>query len=307
MNTFPETELTLYVDNWWLHPLADPADKYTCAYIGLRRHLAALHSELKHQVGNPHPDQHWARGLVDTRLDPWCQLWLCSDTSISSPDYISNIYLRYVYKHGRLWTLTFALYGSSNRDEDAEAIKEDCFNAAVNCCEDAVQDLLGIGESLYCMLAPTWAMIAYAAVLALWLFPSLYGTRAGSEVELLALLAQVSLQLERAGTTPPHRFGIAAIVGQHLSMILQSRATALKDSFSHIEADGDMSFDQSFDNRTDTSNGYMDISGIQPYSSMISGFDPFFMPSTINDEDITDDGFTEILRDLFGQGFGGIT
>jgi hypothetical protein len=309
MNTFPETELTLYVDNWCLHPLADPADKYTCAFIVLRRHLADLHHELRRQVRFPNPDNHWARDLVDTRLEPWCRLWLSSPDALTSPtDHVSNIYLRYVYKHGRLWTLSFALYGSSNSDESSETIKEDCFNAAVNCCEDAVRDLQEIGEPLYCMLAPTWAMMSYAAVLALKLFPSLHGTRAGSEVELLALLSQVSLQLERAGTTPPQRFGIAAILGQHLSMILRSRATVLKDTFGRVEADGNMSFDKTFDSHMETSNGHMDISEIQPYDSTLSGFDPFLMPSSIpNDEDITGDGFAEMLRELFGQGFGGIT
>jgi hypothetical protein len=39
MNTFPETELTLHVDTWWVHPLADSTDKYTCAFILLRRQL----------------------------------------------------------------------------------------------------------------------------------------------------------------------------------------------------------------------------------------------------------------------------
>lgn len=309
MNTFPETELTLYVDNWWLHPLADPADKYTCAFIVLRRHLAALHNELRRQVGFQNRRNHWERDLVDGRLQPWCRSWLSPSDSVVSPtEQISNIFLRYVYKHGRLWTLSFALYRSSNGDEEVETIKEDCFNAAVNCCEEAVRDLQEIGEALYCMLAPTWAMISYSAVLALKLFLSLHGTRAGSEVELLALLSQVSLQLERAGTTPPQRFGIAAILGQHLWMILRSRATALKDTFGHVEAGRDMSFDPTFDSRMETSNGHLDIYETQPYGSIFSGFDPFLMPLSIpNNENLPGDGFADMLRELFGQGFGGIS
>lgn len=310
MNTFPETELTLHVDNWWLHPLADPTDKYTCAFILLRRHLSALHNELKSQAGLPHNDHHWVRELVNAGLEPWCQTWLSSpDAATMSPsDHLSSIFLRYVYKHGRLWTLSFALHGSIHGDDDSDAIAEDCFNAAVNCCEIAVRDLQEIGEPLYCMLAPTWAMISYAAVLTLKLFPSLHGARPGSEVELLALLSQVSIQLERAGTTPPQRFGIAALLGQHLLMILRTRATVLRETFNHIEAGENMSFDQDFESHVETSNGHIEPSEIQPYDPMLFTFDPFLASSsTTNDGDLSGDNFAEILRDLFGQGFGGMT
>lgn len=57
--------------------------------------------------------------------------------------------------HARLWTISFALHDSLNIDQDNDAIKEDCFNAAVNCCEVAVRDLEDIGELLYCIMAPT--------------------------------------------------------------------------------------------------------------------------------------------------------
>lgn len=80
---------------------------------------------------------------------------------------------------------------------------------------------------MYCMMTPTWAMSSYAAVLALKLFPSLYGTRPGQEVELLALLSELALQLERAGTTPSHSFGTAALLGQHLLHILRRKLRTL--------------------------------------------------------------------------------
>jgi hypothetical protein len=223
-------------------------------------------------------------------------------------DHLSNISLRYVYKHGRLWILSFALHGSINGHEDGDAIREDCFNAAVNCCEIAVQDLQEIGEPLYCMLAPSWAMISYAAVLALKLFPSLHGTRPGSEVELLALLSQVSLQLERAGTTPPQRFGIAALLGQHLLMILRTRVAILKETFNHIEGGQNMSLDRNSESRMDPSNGHAGISEMQPYDAMFSEFDPFLTTSSIlNDEYFTSEGFADILRELSGQRFGSMT
>jgi hypothetical protein len=101
ISTFPETELTLHVNDWWLHPLADLTDKYTCAFILLRRHLASLRNELKRQARLPHSNNDWVRKLVNTGLEPWCKLWLSSpDATMSSSDYLSNVYLRHVYKHG---------------------------------------------------------------------------------------------------------------------------------------------------------------------------------------------------------------
>ena len=139
-----------------------------------------------------------------------------------------NLFLHYVYMHGRLWTLSFALNDPSNSALETDATKDDCFEAAVHCCEVTIRDLRDIGEPMYCMMAPTWAMSSYAAVLALRLFPQLYGDRPGQQVELLALLAEVALQMEKAGTTPRHRFGVAALLGQHLFLVLRRRLGALK-------------------------------------------------------------------------------
>jgi hypothetical protein len=57
--------------------------------------------------------------------------------------------------HGRLWTLSIALHGAMSVSQEGSLIREDCFEAAVNCCEIAVRDLKEIGAPLYCMLAPT--------------------------------------------------------------------------------------------------------------------------------------------------------
>ncbi|CAI6095868.1 unnamed protein product, partial [Clonostachys chloroleuca] len=119
-------------------------------------------------------------------------------------------FLRFVYLHGRLWALSAALHSHASSGQGTDATAYDCSEAAVNCCEVTVRDLREIGQPMYCMMTPTWAMSSYAAVLALKLFSQLYGDRPGQEVELLALLAEVALQLERAGTDPNHRFGIPA-------------------------------------------------------------------------------------------------
>ncbi|CAK7235146.1 hypothetical protein SBRCBS47491_009192 [Sporothrix bragantina] len=252
MHSFPETDLTLNVERWWHHPLAHPADKHTCAFILLRRTLADLQRDLRRQASSPHADAHWVRNLVDTTLQPWRESWLPLPHDDDVHSDVTDTYLLHVFLHGRLWTLSFALHRSISCDTtQLHAIRQDCFEAAVECCEAAVRDLQAIGEPLYCMLAPTWAMISYAGVLALSLFPTLYGnSRRGtsgspgstgsagngnsngnsyaaddtaSSSELLALVGQVALQLERAGTTPSHRYGIAALMGHHLVSILRTR------------------------------------------------------------------------------------
>lgn len=227
---FPENNLTRRVEDWWQHPLADPTDRYTCAFVILRRHLSTLYYQVKERFTHSNNPRHWVKDLVDATLDPWRRAWICTlDAEAPMADRIRNLFLHYVYMHGRLWTLSFALHDSSNTSQDATAMKEDCFEAAVNCCEVTVKDLREIGRPMYCMMAPTWAMSSYAAVLALKLFPQLYGDRPSQQVELLALLAEVALQLEAAGTTPSHRFGIAALLGQHLLLVLRQRLSTLTE------------------------------------------------------------------------------
>lgn len=304
VSAFPEIESNLNIETWYLHPLADPKDKYTCAFILLRRHLGALSDELKSQMGFQHTSRHWVRELFDLTLQPWCLAWLQPpDAPMTPSELISNTFLRYVYLHGRLWTLSFALHGHTSGTQNDSAIKEDCFKAAVNCCEIAVQDLQEIGEPLYCMLAPTWAMIAYAAVLALRLFPLLYGEQLGNEAELLALLAQVALQLERAGTTPLHRFGIAALLGQHLFMILRTRLSPLISAAQAQaqtrtgETQKSVPVNTNFEGggwleHVNHNNNYAESSQ-QSFDPFDSTFDPFLtLPVLLGEEDGSAEGYS---------------
>ena len=48
-----------------------------------------------------------------------------------------------------------------------------------------------------------------------------------SRAGFLKLLAEVATQLEKAGTTPVHRFGVAALLGQHLLMVLKRQLRTL--------------------------------------------------------------------------------
>ncbi|KAJ5243274.1 uncharacterized protein N7469_001601, partial [Penicillium citrinum] len=298
IQSFPETNLTRAVETWWLHPLADMTDQYTSAFICLRRALASLQVEMKNGMQDPHSDPHWIRKLIDASLQPWCHIWLPRpEGSITnpSPEQISRIFLSYVYHHGRLWTMSLALSDSISRAEDLDAIRQDCFEVAINCCETAVRDLDRIKEPLYCMLAPTWAMISYAAVLTLKLFPVLYGPRTGSDLELLALLSQVAMQLQRAGTTPPHRFGIAALLGQHLMMILRARAVGLGEPAS--------SQAQSYRIHRRPSQWQLSQPQMVHRSPLVSDWDPFLTPAISDKNDPGSDGFNDFFREIFGPGF----
>lgn len=314
MGAFPENELMLNIQTWYIHPLADPSDKYTCAFILLRRHLVVLINEMQKQQEFRQRSRHWVKELVNNTLNPWCQAWISAPDTESTPSaFISNTYLRYVYMHGRLWILSFALHShvqackSGGMHSRNNSIKEDCFEAAVNCCEAAVRNLTEIGEPLYPMLAPTWAMITYAAVLALRLFPLLYGSRQGAEIELLALLTKVALLLEKAGTTPTHRFGIAALLGQHLFKVLRTRASGLGGG----DGVGATSQGPSQAQRSVTEDIDLDFVANPPEHDAHLAFDPLFaafdsylaLPFLPGDEGDTNEGFTGALSDWMNQGF----
>ncbi|KAL2802510.1 hypothetical protein BJX63DRAFT_107663 [Aspergillus granulosus] len=286
IHSFPESNLTRSIDTWWLHPLSDTTDQYTAAFIILRQLLASLQVELRDHTRLPHSDPHWVRHLVDSTLQDWCNTWLAVQQNN-----ISMIYLHYVYAHGRLWTLSLALNSSVASTQELDAIRQDCFESAINCCETAVRDLETIGEPLYCMLAPTWAMISYAAVLTLKLFPALYGSRLGSDVELLSLLSQVATQLQRAGTTPSHRFGIAALLGQHLMMILRARAVGLIES-PEIREPRPVS-------------GWQSATPVARRENLLlTDWDPFLTQAMSDRCDADGDGFADLFREIFGPGFG---
>ncbi|KAE8421024.1 hypothetical protein BDV36DRAFT_281017 [Aspergillus pseudocaelatus] len=311
MNAIPETNLTSNIERWWMHPLADSTDKHTVAFILLRRHLAFLHAELQRQKVMTQANPHWVRDLIDVTLEPWRETWVYTIGPSSEP--LPDVHLHHVYLHNRLWTLSFALQASISNNHDPNAIRQDCFQAAVHCCEVAVSNLEQVGEPLYCMLAPTWAMISYAAILALKLFPCLYDPRPGCEIELLALLAQVALQLEHAGTTPSHRFGIAAIFGRQLLMILRTRAarlapaTPIANTYHEDNDSGARSCSHPLLGERSLSTN--DTTGVSPdthnQDPLVSPYDPCLATASMGmDSDFMDDGFADLFREIFGPSFG---
>ncbi|RAQ40893.1 hypothetical protein AFGD_007170 [Aspergillus flavus] len=311
MNAIPETDLTRNIERWWMHPLADSTDKHTVAFILLRRHLAVLHAEVQRQTLMPHSNPHWVRDRIDATLEPWRKTWIYAIAPSSEP--LPDVHLHHVYLHNRLWILSFALQASISNNRDLNAIRDDCFQAAVHCCEVAVRDLQQIGEPLYCMLAPTWAMISYASILALKLFPFVHHPQPEGEIELLALLAQVALQLERAGTTPSHRFGIAAILGQQLLMILRTRAAGLASITTIVDSDHDdnnsgvrnTSCPLSREHLSNISSATGMAQDTDALGPLVSPYDPCLATATMGmDSDLMGDEFADLFREIFGPSFG---
>jgi hypothetical protein len=147
-------------------------------------------------------------------------------------------------------------------------------------------------------------MISYAGVLALRLFPVIYGPRAGNEIELLALISQVAMQLERAGKTPSHRFGIAALLGQHIMRILKARARWLRDSKS-LEHSKDLYSKSYHDDQR--SSMPQPSSYMQPHDALLSEHDPFLTTAFMSTQgDLTGEGFADIFKEMFGPGFSGV-
>ncbi|PYH76315.1 hypothetical protein BO82DRAFT_426433 [Aspergillus uvarum CBS 121591] len=303
INPIPDTKLIAGIETWWKHPVADAADKHTCAFILLRCHLASIHAELQARAAAPPDDPHWMKRLVDERLKKWCDEWLPVPYNAAEPsEQLASIFLYYVYLHNRLWILSFALQASENHtgNRHIEAIRHDCLQGAVHTCEVAVRDLQMVGEPLYCMLAPTWAMISYAAVLALKLFHQIHGTQPAGDIELLALLSQVALQLERAGTTPPHRFGIAALLGEHLLGILRTRA-ALTIGVQQSAVENPLPRYDSGHPAAALSEGSGNLA-IHNAQEPVS--DPWFTEaSAAMSYDLTEDSFGDLFREIFGPGF----
>ncbi|GKZ27411.1 hypothetical protein AbraIFM66951_004199 [Aspergillus brasiliensis] len=300
MNVFPETDLTLSIDDWGMHPLADPVDRFTVAFIHLRRILAAVQGELKMKIDlQQTSDPHWVQKMIDNSLECWCRAWIYPLDSKTPCEKINCIYLRHVYEHGRLWTLSFTLHAYSHSGLAPASIlaglKGDCLNTAIRCCEDAVYDLEYTGEPLYCMLAPTWAMLSYAVIMALTLFPMVHSAPEGEDVELLGLAAQVATHMERAGTTPTHRFGIAALLGQHLRRILRRKALNLQERSMNTSLSRDHP-----PVPLPVPDQHLPIEREEEDESVLGNMDPFYDISTSMIE--ADSEFSEFLKGLISPG-----
>ena len=66
-------------------------------------------------------------------------------------------------------------------------------------------------------------MLAWAAVLSMKLFDTDIEGFITSQASLLGLLAKLALLLEQIGTTPSHRYGVAAVYGSLLKGVVRAR------------------------------------------------------------------------------------
>lgn len=130
--------------------------------------------------------------------------------------------------------------------EDREVCVADCLRAALACCKTGLDDLytpsflwvrfLYLSSLLRANLTSSQyltnsgvVMLAYSASLALRLFSSYSGAdAAASHTALLGLVASLALTLDRMGSTPPHRAGLASLYGRQLQRVIRNRAFALR-------------------------------------------------------------------------------
>jgi hypothetical protein len=135
------------------------------------------------------------------------------------------------------------------------------------------------------------------------LFPILYGNQPGADAQLIALLSQVALQLERAGSTPPPRYGLAALLGQHLKMILETRLSPLRATLKQPAAqmiDGERTWAGVESCNQTASSSYTEY-----HNTDFTNFDSVLTaPMFTGEEGVWQDDFGDFLQDLFGQRFG---
>ena len=134
------------------------------------------------------------------------------------------------------------------------------------------------------------------------LFPILCGNQPGVDAELLALLSQVALELERAGNMPPPRYGIAALLGQHLKMILKTRLSSLRIVLDQSIAQATQI--EPMGSRMQSCDQAVPSSYTESYNTLSTEFDPVLTTAVFTGEEaIWQDEFGDFLQELFGQRF----
>lgn len=144
---------------WCFHSLATVHDAVTTACVVLRRRMVrenpvrssrqvglsdSLRSEITMRVDS---SSGWVKSKVDEVLEPWRAFWTpqCCEILRLTPAYGSLLanspYLELVYRHSRLWTLSYALQTISSRNGMTQDLANDCFASALSTCEFACEQL----------------------------------------------------------------------------------------------------------------------------------------------------------------------
>ncbi|WVW79025.1 hypothetical protein I302_100988 [Kwoniella bestiolae CBS 10118] len=206
-------------ENWCFHRLAIREDNVTTACVGLRRLLVGLSDVLRSEILiRCDMTSEWVVEKVDTYLGPWHKYWTgrCDGSA----------YLELMFRHTRLWSLSYGLQGLISRGGRIEALSKDCFNAALSSCEFVCQQLRA-SKGLWGFPNTMGPMLSFEALLAIRLFPYSGEINITARARLLGLLSQLSLLLEQIGTTPAHRLGTAAVYGHHLQVYIRRRILSL--------------------------------------------------------------------------------
>ena len=99
-----------------------------------------IRSEVHIRVGQT---SEWVASKIDEVLDPWHDYWAqpCSESTCDGADADGSPYLELVFRHTRLWALSYALQATLSRSGLTEALRAECLAAALSSCEYVCQQL----------------------------------------------------------------------------------------------------------------------------------------------------------------------
>ncbi|XAO27275.1 hypothetical protein I312_106120 [Cryptococcus bacillisporus CA1280] len=206
-------------ETWCFHRLATKGDAVTTACVNLRRLSVRLSDMLRLELHiRANMTSEWVAERIDEVLNPWRAFW--------SQHCHGSAYLELVFRHTRLWTLSYALQALTCRSGSVEALTKDTFSAALHSCE-LVCEQLRASRGLWGFPNTMGPMLSFEALLAIRLLPQDAGTTLAFRARLFGVLSQLSLLLEQVGTTPSHRLGTAAVYGRHLQVYIRRRVIDL--------------------------------------------------------------------------------
>ncbi|KAL0240463.1 hypothetical protein I308_106715 [Cryptococcus tetragattii IND107] len=206
-------------ETWCFHRLATKGDAVTTACVNLRRLSVRLSDMLRLELHiRANMTSEWVAERIDEVLNPWRAFW--------SQHCDGSAYLELVFRHTRLWTLSYALQALTWRSGSVEALTKDTFSAALHSCE-LVCEQLRASRGLWGFPNTMGPMLSFEALLAIRLLPQDAGTTLAFRARLFGVLSQLSLLLEQVGTTPSHRLGTAAVYGRHLQVYIRRRVIDL--------------------------------------------------------------------------------
>ncbi|KAL0253490.1 hypothetical protein I308_100862 [Cryptococcus tetragattii IND107] len=204
-------------ETWCFHRLATKGDAVTTACVNLRRLSVRLSDMLRLELHiRANMTSEWVAERIDEVLNPWRAFW--------SQHCDGSAYLELVFRHTRLWTLSYALQALTWRSGLRAAAGFEGIMGKAHLLSSYEFVTLTYGQGFPNTMGP---MLSFEALLAIRLLPQDAGTTLAFRARLFGVLSQLSLLLEQVGTTPSHRLGTAAVYGRHLQVYIRCRVIDL--------------------------------------------------------------------------------